>query len=189
MGDDSAAMALPATLHHLDLHLVHADVGLDRALSLKVARHPSETIERLWLRILAYAWQWDEALGFGPGLCERDAPDLVAVGPDGRPTIVVRVGKPEPSRVERDVNQNSGARVAALLDSPRRLEAFVAEAREAKLDRIARAQLAAIDPELLRALSAHEERRIRVAVTLVSEHLYVDLGGETLDAPLHRASI
>jgi uncharacterized protein YaeQ len=180
-------MALPSTLHHVDLRFSQADHGVDGEVSLKVARHPSETMERLWLRILAFAWKWREGMTFGPGLCEPDAPDLAAALPDGRLSAVVRVGKPDPLRIERDVNQNAGAEVAVLFESPRRLEAFLAEAREAGLERALGADLAAADPALVRELAAHEDRRIRASVTIVADHLYVEAGGRTLDAPLHRA--
>lgn len=189
IGHHSGPMALPSTLHHFDLHLVHADSGLDRALSFKVARHPSETAERLWLRVLAYAWKWSEGLTFGPGLCEPDAPDLASVAPDGRMSALVRVGRPEPARVERDINQNAGAKVAVLFDSPRRMEAFLAEARERRLGRLAGADLAAVDPQLLRELSALEDRRIRVSVTIVADHLYAEIGGRMLEGPLERGSL
>jgi uncharacterized protein YaeQ len=181
-------MALPSTLHHLDLRLSHADHGVDAEVALKIARHPSETMERLWLRILAYAWKWRDGLAFGPGLCEPDAPDLLAALPDGRASLIVRVGKPEPARVERDVNQNAGAEVAVLFETPRRLDAFLAEVRERRLTRARAADLAAADPALLGALALREDRRIRAAVTLVADHLYVDVGGQTLDGPLHRGA-
>ena len=179
-------MALPSTLLHFDLHLAHADVGLDRALSFKVARHPSETIERVWLRVLAYAWRWSEALEFGPGLCEPDAPDLLARLPDGRTSEVVRVGKPDPARVEKDVSRSAGASVAVLFESPRRMEAFLAEARERGLGRLESAELAAVDPDLLRSLSAYDERRIRLSLTFVADHLYAEVAGVMHDAPLER---
>ncbi len=179
-------MALPSTLLHFDLHLSHADEGLDRDLSFKVARHPSETAERVWLRVLAYAWRWSEALEFGPGLCEPDAPDLVARLPDGRTSAIVRVGKPDPERVEKDVNRGGGASVAVLFESPRRMAAFLAEAREQGLGRVAAAELAAVDPELLKTLSAHEDRRIRLSLTFVADHVYAEVDGRMHDAPLER---
>ncbi len=181
-------MALPSTLLHFDLHLAHADVGLDRKLSFKVARHPSETPERMWLRVLAFGWKWTEGLGFGPGIAEPDAPDLVAVGPDGRPTVVIRVGRPEPERLERDVNRSSGAVVAALFESPKRMEAFLADARQRGLDRLAAAELAAIDPSLLRGLCAQEDRRIRLSLTFVADHVYAETASGMLEAPLERGS-
>jgi len=182
-------MALPSILHHLDLELANVDRGVEQALTLKVARHPSETMERLWLRILALAWQWQEGIGFGPGLCEPDAPDVLASHLDGRPALVVRVGRPDPERVARDVAQGGGARVAVLFDAPRRMAAFVAEAEERKLSRLAQAELAAVDPPLLAALGQREERRIKCSLTLSGDHLYLSLGAESLDGPLHRASL
>ena len=188
-GHHSRAMALPSTLHHLDLRFSQADVGVDGEVALKVARHPSETMERLWLRILAFAWKWREGMTFGPGLCEPDAPDVLAALPDGRVSVLVRVGKPDAQRIERDVNQNAGAEVAVLFESPRRLEAFLVEAREGRYARAAAADLAAVDPALLRELGSREDRRIRASVTLVADHLYVEADGRTLDAPLHRTGV
>jgi uncharacterized protein YaeQ len=180
-------MALPSTLHHFDLHFSLADHGVHGEVSLKVARHPSETMERVWLRVLAYAWKWREGISFGPGLCEPDAPDLVAVTAGGRASLVVRVGRPEPARVDRDVKQNAGADVAVLFDGPRRLAAFLADAREGGLDRVEAADLAAVDAQLLSQLAALEERRLNVTLTLVADHLYLDVNGRPLDGPLHRA--
>ena len=179
-------MALPSTLHHFDLRFSLADDGVEGEAALKLARHPSETMERVWLRVLAYAWKWREGISFGPGLCEPEAPDLLAMAPGGRASLVVRVGRPEPARVERDVNQNSGAAVAVLFDGPRRLAAFLAEARERGLARAGGADLAAVDGPLLAALATLDERRLKVVVTLVADHLYLEVNGRALDGPLHR---
>ena len=153
-------MALPSTLHHLDLRFSQADLGIDGELSLKVARHPSETMERLWLRILAFAWKWREGLAFGPGLCEPDAPDLAAVHPDGRTAVLVRVGKPEPQRIERDVNRNSGAEWRSC--SIRRGGSRRSSRRRARAAPSARPRPTSPRsiPPLLRELGAREERRI-----------------------------
>ncbi len=183
---DLCAMALPSTLYHLDLQLSHVDRGIDRALTLKVARHPSETMERLWLRVLALLWQWEEHIEFGPGLCVPDAADVVAARLDGTPSLLVRVGRPEPARVARDVARNAGARVAVLFESPRKMDGFLEEAREASLDRLESVELAAPDPALLASLAARDDRRIRATVTLVADHLYIERDGSTIEGPLHR---
>jgi uncharacterized protein YaeQ len=181
-------MALPSTLYHFDLHLSHVERGIDEALVLKAARHPSETLERVWLRVLALLWQWEERIQFGPGLCEPDAADVVAARLDGTPSLVVRVGKPEPIRVARDVAQNGGARIAVLFESPRRMEAFLAEAAEARLARIGQVELAAVDPKLVAELCTRDERRIRASVTLVADHFYIERDGATVEGPLLRTT-
>jgi uncharacterized protein YaeQ len=181
-------MALPSTLHHLDLHVAHAERGLEASAALKVARHPSESVERLWLRIVALAWQWTEGIAFGPGLCDPDAPDLHVDAPGGRRALAVRVGAPAPARVDRDIRAAAGGRVAVLFESPRRLAAFLDEARAQGLQRLAAAELAALDPALLAALSLRDARRLRAGFTFVEGHVYVDLDGDALDGPLHHAA-
>ena len=178
-------MALPSTLHHFDVRLSHVDRGVDLDLAIKAARHPSETMERLWLRVVAFCWQWEETIAFGPGVSEPDEPDLFALGADGTTrTLLCRVGRPEVSRIEKDCARGSGARVAVLFDSARRLEAFLAEARTGRPERVARAVLAALPDDLLKALVLHDGRRQRLGLTLVDGHLYLDLDGETLEGAL-----
>jgi uncharacterized protein YaeQ len=182
-------MALPSVLHRFEIALSNVDLGVERSLSLSAARHPSETIARLWLRVLALCWRFEDGLAFGPGLCEPDAPDLAAPAPGGGLAALVRVGKPDPDRIDRDLTRNAGARVAVLFESPRRMEAFLEEARARALSRLAGAALAAPDPALLAALAARDGRRIRLGATVVADHLYLEVDGETLDGPLLRASL
>ncbi|MHB1846440.1 MAG: YaeQ family protein [Deltaproteobacteria bacterium] len=172
-------MSNAPTLHELELTLHHVDRGIERELKLRTARHPSETVERLWLRLLAYAWQWEEGIAFGPGLSDPEAPDVEARDLTGRPTLWLRVGKAEPAKIQRALDRGQGARVAVLFDSPARLEAFCAVAAEEGVDR-----LAAVDPGLLAGLRTHDERRVRLTLTLVGDHFYLDVGGEALDGPL-----
>jgi uncharacterized protein YaeQ len=182
-------MALPSILHHVDLALANVDRGIQQALALKVARHPSESMDRVWLRILALAWQWEEGIGFGPGLSDPDAPDVVASRLDGTPSVLVRVGRPDADRVAKDVARGAVGRVAVLFDGPRRMSAFIAEAEERGLGRLSRAELAAVDPPLLATLAAKDDRRIRCELTLADDHLYLAVGAESLDGPLHRGSV
>jgi uncharacterized protein YaeQ len=181
-------LALPATLHDFQIELSHVDAGEHRRVSFRVARHPSESAERMWLRVLAACWRFREGVEQGPGLCDPDAPDVLARDATGETTLWIRVGRPDPARLQQEADRNRQAEVAVLFDSPRRMEAFVSEAREAGLSRLGRVQLAAVDPALLADLAAVEERRTRLSLTIVGDHLYVERGGRSLDGPLHRAS-
>lgn len=181
-------MALPSVLHRFEVQLSHVDRGIEQSLTISAARHPSETRERLWLRVIAWLWQWEEGIAFGPGLCEPEEPDAYVASPRGGFSLLVRVGKPEAERIDKEVSRNSGARVAVLFDSPKRMETFLEEARSSGLSRALRAELAAVDPAFLSALAADESRRAKVAVTIVGDHVYViDAAGKSLETPIHRA--
>jgi uncharacterized protein YaeQ len=182
-------LALASTLHDFQVALAHVDAGVERQLALRVARHPSESTTRLWLRVLAECLHWREGIGQGPGLSDPDAPDVVARDLTGAVTLWVRVGRPEPARIQREADRNSRADVAVLFEAPRWMEAFVAEARAAGLPRLGRVGLAALEPALLAELAGVEERRTRLGLTVVGDHLYVERDGRSLDGPLHRASL
>ena len=70
-------MALKATIFKAELQVSDLDRGHFATHALTLARHPSETDERLMVRIVAFALDADEALEFGRGLSAEDEPDLV----------------------------------------------------------------------------------------------------------------
>lgn len=180
-------MALTAVLYDFQIALSNSDRKVLEELSFKLARHPSETMQRAWLRVLAYCWLWEKGLGFATGgVSEPDAPDLETRDLTNRLTRWVRVGKADPAKIQRVIDQNSGATVHVLFESPERQAAFLAEAAEAKLPRVAKAELAAIDAGLLKSLSALEERRHKLTVTVSGDHFYVDTGKQSFDGPLIR---
>ena len=177
-------MALPATLYDFDVELNHVDRGLEARFAVRTARHPSETLERVWLRVLAYCWLYRERLAFGPGLSDPDQPDLHAEDLTGRKTLWVRVGRPDPLKLQREADRVGEAQVVVLFESPQQLRSFVEAAQEAGAARLGRADLAAVEPALLRALAAVDSRRTRLALTIVGDHLYLTRGSEAVDGPL-----
>ena len=64
-------MALKATIYKADLNIANMDVHQYGDYQLTLALHPSETIERLMVRLLAFARFADEALEFTKDLGEK----------------------------------------------------------------------------------------------------------------------
>ena len=182
-------MAQAPTLYDFDLELNQIDRGLEKKLHLRTARHSSETLERVWLRVLGFCMQWEERLAFGPGLSEPDAPDLLSTDLTGQTTLWMRVGKADPARLQRAADQNPRARVVTLFESTLRLEQFTLAAREEKLSRLGRVELWAAPAEVLATLGEMEGRRAKASVTIVGDHLYLEREGRSIDGPLVRGSI
>jgi uncharacterized protein YaeQ len=175
-------------LYDFEVALAHVDRGLSEELSLRTARHPSETLARVFLRVLAFCFFHRERLVFGKGLSDPDAPDLEARDLTGLLSLWIRVGKAEPARVQKVADQNGAARVAVFFESPQRLEAFLAAAQAEKLSRLSRVELLAMDPKVASALAEKDERRHKLAVTIVGDHFYVEQGKRSVDGPLLRGS-
>ncbi|WP_028239948.1 YaeQ family protein [Stutzerimonas azotifigens] len=92
-------MALQATPYKVELNLTDLDRGVYENLRFTVARHPSETEERLGARLIAYALWYDEQLAFGRGLSDVDEPALWQKSLDDRVLHWIEVGQPDAERL------------------------------------------------------------------------------------------
>ncbi|MEO7244890.1 MAG: YaeQ family protein [Rubrivivax sp.] len=99
-------MALKSTIYKLQLQLADMDRARYADHALTLALHPSETEERLMVRVLAFALlvpadDHDGALVFARGLSDADEPDLWRHSLDGRLRHWVEVGQPDERRLTR----------------------------------------------------------------------------------------
>lgn len=94
-------MALTATIFKLELQLSDLDRGYYAAHNLTIARHPSETDERLMVRIIAFALYADDALSFGRGISNTDEPALWQHHDNGSIERWIELGQPDPDRVRK----------------------------------------------------------------------------------------
>jgi uncharacterized protein YaeQ len=69
-------MALKSTIFKLDVQIADLDSNYYGNHTLTIARHPSETDERMLVRVLAFMLFANEMLVFGKGLSSEDEPDL-----------------------------------------------------------------------------------------------------------------
>lgn len=86
-------MALGATIFKVDLTVANMDRHYYHQHSLTLAQHPSETDERLMVRLLAFALYADEALAFGRGISEED-PALWRKDRTGAVDLCIEIGLP-----------------------------------------------------------------------------------------------
>lgn len=92
-------MALQATPYKVEINLTDIDSNRYETLRFTVARHPSETEQRLVTRLLAYVLFHDEQLAFGRGLSDVDEPALWEKSLDGRVLHWIEVGQPDADRL------------------------------------------------------------------------------------------
>ena len=94
-------MALKATVFRAELQVSDMDRHYYATHALTLARHPSETDERLMVRLLAFALHADERLEFGRGLSSDDEPDLWRKSRSGEIELWIDVGQPDESRIRK----------------------------------------------------------------------------------------
>ncbi len=97
-------MALKSTIYKADLQISNMDSNYYAAHSLTLAKHPSETDERLMVRLIAFALFGSDSLGFGKGLSDDEEPDLWQKDLTGAIELWIEVGLPD----ERILRKASG---------------------------------------------------------------------------------
>ena len=94
-------MALKSTIFKAALQVADMDRNYYADHSLTIARHPSETDERMMLRVLAFALHADAALAFGKGISTDDEPDLWRRDLTGAIELWIDVGVPDEKLLRR----------------------------------------------------------------------------------------
>jgi uncharacterized protein YaeQ len=92
-------MALKATIYKAELQIADMDRNYYQEHLLTLARHPSETDERMMIRLLAFAIHASDSLTFTKGLFDTEEPDLWQKDLTGAIELWVEVGQPDEKRL------------------------------------------------------------------------------------------
>ncbi len=156
-------MALKATIFKAELQVSDLDRHYYAAHALTLARHPSETDERMMVRLLAFALHADPDLAFTRGLSSDDEPDLWRHEPDGSLALWIETGLPD----ERRLRQACGraGQVVVVTYGGRAAELWWARNAEA-LGRRANLKVVNIPAEVSAALTGLAQRSMRLDCTI-----------------------
>ena len=163
-------MALKSTIFKVTLSVADVGRGYYRDHDLTIARHPSETDERMMVRVLAFALHADDTLAFGRGLSTDDEPDLVRRDLTGTIERWIDVGLPD----ERDIRKACGrARdVDVVAYGGRAVELWWQDAMP-RLERQPRLAVTEVPADASRALAQMVTRFMRLQVTIQDNHVLV----------------
>jgi len=172
-----SVMALKSTIFKAELSVADIDRGYYHDHVLMIARHPSETDERMMVRLLAFALHADGALTFGRGLSTEDEPDVWRRDLTGAIDQWIDVGLPD----EREVRKACGRarEVYVLAYGGRAVDLWWQNARE-KLERQDRLAVTEVPIEASRALAQLANRSMRLQLTIEDGHVLVADGATSV---------
>jgi uncharacterized protein YaeQ len=174
-------MALKATIFKAELSVADIDRGYYADHSLTIARHPSETDERMMVRILAFALYAAERLEFGRGLSSEGEPDLVERDLTGAIERWIDVGLPD----EREVRKACGrARAVDVLAYGGRAVELWWEGARSTLERQERLSVIEMDTDASRALAQMAGRSMSLQVTIQHGHVSITDGESAIGTEL-----
>ena len=170
-------MALKSTIHRLELDVADIDHGNYGSFSLTLARHPSETEERLMMRVLAFALHADPALEFGRGISSEDEPDLWLKDATGAIRLWIDVGLPDERRLRRAAGR--AERIVVIAYGGRGVDVWWDKVSEA-LARLPALTVLAIPYEAGHALAALADKAMRLQCTVQEQQVYVGDGAHSV---------
>ncbi len=170
-------MALKATIFKADLSIADMDRGYYADHSLTLARHPSETDERMMVRLLAFALHADERLAFGKGLCVDDEPDLWLKDLTGAIELWLDVGLPDEKWLKKACNRSG--RVVLICYGGRQVDVWWSQI-ESKLVRMDNLCVLNLSAEASQGLADMAARTMRIQCTIQDGHIFITDGERTV---------
>jgi len=161
-------MALKPTIFKFSISLSDLNRDHYETLNLTVAQHPSETIERMMVRVLAYCINANEQLEFTKGVSAVDEPDLWQHTLDGQLSSWIDVGEPAADRIKKATRLTQDVKVYSFNSkSPVWWKQSSAEFN--KLN----ASLFQLPWEAVQSLAALIQRTMSFSVTITDNSAYV----------------
>lgn len=176
------SVALTATIYNFDIDLADSDRGVYETLALRVARHPSESEDYLWTRVLAYAMEYTDGIAFTTGLSTPNEPAIWVRDMTGKLQAWIEVGTPDAERLHKAAKAAPRVAVYPHKDATQ----FLSRLSGSRIHRADAIEIWSIDPRLIAALAERLERRVSASVSIAGRELFVSLGSETLAGSVTR---
>jgi uncharacterized protein YaeQ len=169
-------LALKATIFKAELTVSDLDRGHFETHVLTIARHPSETDERMMVRLLAFALNADERLAFGRGLSSEGEADLCLTDLTGAIDLWIDVGLPD----EREIRKAAGrASRVAVYTYGTGAESWWRQ-NAAAMERIANVAVTDLPVEATRAMATRAARNMKLQCTIQDGHVWFADAGSSL---------
>ena len=175
-------MAIKATIYKASIQLSDIDRGVYGDYPLTIARHPSETDERMLIRLFAFALNVPTdndhgTLEFAKDMWEADAPGLWQKDLTGHIEHWIEVGQPDDKRLLRAASRVDRVSVYSFSSST----PIWWKSIEAKLSRARNLTVWQIPADQSQALAALAQRTMELQVTVQDGAIWVGDGTRSIE--------
>ncbi|WP_035054603.1 YaeQ family protein [Andreprevotia chitinilytica] len=163
-------MALKATIYKADLNIADMDRGYYGQHSLTIARHPSETDERMMLRVLAFARHASDTLEFGRGISDEEDAAVWQKNLVDEIELWIELGLPDEKRLRKACNR--AAEVWLYAYGGRTVDIWW-DGIKGQTTRFDHLHVLNVAPETLTALGEMAERSMQLQATIQDGQLWL----------------
>ncbi len=161
-------MALKPTIYKFKIALSDLERNYYDVLELTIAQHPSETVERMMARVLAFCINAQDRLEFTKGLSAIEEPDIWARSLDEQITLWIDVGEPTVERVKKSTRLSSQVKVYSFNSKS---DVWWEQGRN-NLERL-HASVFRFSWQGIQAMAALQQRTMNLSVTITGDSAYV----------------
>lgn len=171
-------MAPKATVYKANINV--ADLSRHHYINqqLTLALHPSETLERMMLRLLAWSMFAEEQLVLTKGLCEESEPELWIKNYSDEVLLWIDLGLPTEKRIKKACHQ---AKHVVLFTYQDNAATVWKNNTLSKLQAFRNLTIIHINDSTLAALAAQVTRTMALQVTIEDEQLLYCVGDSMLE--------
>ena len=173
-------MALTSTMYNFQIELSDMDRGVYSSLKCGAAMHPSETVDFMVTRVLAYCLEYQDGISFSKGLSDADEPAIWIKHPDGRIQTWIEVGRPAAERLHRASKQVD--RLVVYTHKPPTV--FLKQLEKERIHNRELIPIYSFDSVFHNEMSRLLERRNQLAISVSDREIYLEMSGHQLRTPI-----
>lgn len=175
--NEGLAMALKPTIYKLRIAISDFNRDYYDSVNLTVAQHPSENLERMMARIVAYCLNAQENITFTKGLSEIDEPDIWVKTLDDQITLWIDMGEPAPDRVKK----SSRLSPEVIVYSFNSKSDTWWEQSKAKVQPFSNVKFYQLDWPQIQTLASFAERNMDWSLSISGDTVYIAAGNEACE--------
>jgi uncharacterized protein YaeQ len=173
-------MAIKATIFKADIQIADMDRHYYQSHQLTLARHPSETDERMMVRLLAFARHAHEALVFAKGLSDAEEPDIWQKDLTGAIDLWIDVGQPD----DRRILKACGRAAKVVIYSYSSNSAIWWGQTGSRVDRARNLEVINLSSATSQEMARLAQRNMQLQYTMQDGEIWISGNGETLQIDL-----
>jgi uncharacterized protein YaeQ len=167
-------MALKSTIHKAEIIVSNMDANYYHTHALTLAQHPSETIERLMLRLVVFALHANEQLAFTRGISAVEEPDVWQKSDTGEIELWIELGEPD----ERRLRQACGLAKEVWLYTYGRGSDVWWQGVQKNVTRLKNLRVLRIDPTTITEVAKLHQRTMQLQATIQDQQLWLSSGDQ-----------
>ena len=175
-------MALKATIYKADLQVADMDRHYYAEHGLTIARHPSETDERMMVRVLMYALYAQDGIALTKGLFDVDEPEIWVKDLTGAIKLWIDIGQPDETRLRRACGRADQVVVACHSSS----SDIWWKQIENKLSRLQNLSVLQLAPATAQALAALTQRGMQLQCLVQDQEITINSAEASVPVELCR---